>query len=147
MYLFASTMPFQVLTLACDAYSHTAAVERLRFCEIANVELYSLFAHICTLIGNTEVKPLVMTSCICVNSHKQIILIFACFYYHVKITRLKQGVELQIVMAYCRIHTSKLARLVRLWHSNTCCNGDVKFVRTYVFAACSDFFIGKVFVH
>jgi hypothetical protein len=147
MNLFACPVPLQVLALACDTDSHSVVVKRLGFREVTNVKLYSLFTHVRTLIGNTKVKPLVMASSICVNSHKQIILVFVCFNYHVEITRFKQGVEFQVEIVNRRIHACKLAWKVRLRHFDARCNRYIELVRTYIFATCGYFFIGKVFVH
>ena len=64
-------------------------VQCFGFLEINNIKLNFLFSAIFDL----EVKPLQMSSCICVNSHEKIILIFTNFYDRIKISTLEVALK------------------------------------------------------
>lgn len=82
-YFFTSTMPLIVLTFTSNTNLHTSTVKRRWLREVANIEFDFLVEHSCAFILNTEVEPLMVTSCICIHSHKQIIFVFLGLYYHV----------------------------------------------------------------
>jgi hypothetical protein len=126
--LLAGAVPEIVLALARHANLHSSAVKRRWFCEVTDVELYFLVAHLGSLVLHTEVEPLVMSASIRIHTHKEVVLIFFSLDYHVEITRLKVRVKPEVVVIYCWIHAYKLSRCVRLWQFNVCQNGDIEFI-------------------
>jgi len=94
VYFLACTMPLIFLTLSSHTNLHTRTIKRSWLREVTNVKFYFSITHNSAFILYTKVKPLMMTSRVCIDSHKQIILIFTSLNYHVQVTWFKIWVKL-----------------------------------------------------
>ena len=86
-------------------------------------------------IFNTEEKPLVMTSCVGVDSHIEIIFIIISLYNHVKIARFKFTVKLECVFNF-RVHSLVFSRLFyTFWRRSIGIRGwKLKFVLPFLWS-------------
>ena len=94
----ASFVPQKFLTFLGDANPHTEGIETSRFCEVTNVESNFLLFKLGTAVLNAVIKPLVMASCVGVNPHVKVVLIWPHLCHHVQIATLEKGVEFKFLV-------------------------------------------------
>ena len=99
---------FKILRLFGHTDPHSLSVKWLSFSEVHNVE-FDFVAFEVFFVLYREVKPLVMSPCVCIHSHIEIVLKVFSLYRHVQVSRFKVWVknEFFVVFPKSRIHSDK----------------------------------------
>ena len=84
----ATFLPKVILALSRVADAHTASIQRVRLCKVNHAECHILFGHKLRDIDG-EVEPLMMATCVCIDSHIQIVAHRFRFDDHVEVARLE----------------------------------------------------------
>lgn len=100
-------------------YGFIPCITRLKYSLVQGLSLLKVddieFDLLLATVFNFKVKPLQVSSCICIDSHIQVVFILAYFNDCVEIAALKIAVKIKLSALFdCRVHSFEKSSVFRL---------------------------------